>query len=131
MKRLHLLLVMVMFNSVAALAALPRGHSSSNLFGTVTDNYDRPVADVIIKAIPESTPHETVTVLSNRNGSYKMPLLKPGVYLMVYEKDGYKKLVKEKVTVQQDAFVKALNVEIVLLPRFSERGPSVWHFFDS
>lgn len=131
MDRLHLLLIVVLFNGITVFGALPPGHSASHLFGTVTDNYDRPVADVNVIAIPETAPQETVTVFSNRNGNYNLPLLKPGVYRLVFEKDGYKKLVKEKVTISRDASTKALNVEIILMPRFSERGPSVWHFFDS
>lgn len=67
-------------------------------------------------------------VFTDAAGLYSFDDLKAGVYKFVFEKDGYKKVTREKVTVQPDAGVQ-LNVEMSKHASF-EFIPGPYHFTD-
>jgi hypothetical protein len=51
------------------------------------------------------------TVVTDGNGNYSFSDLKPGTYKIVFEKDGFKKVTKDKVTIRSDEGCM-LNVEL-------------------
>jgi hypothetical protein len=78
---------------------------------------DRPLADtkplnnVSVTAYFASNKKEKV-VVSDGNGNYAFNDLKPGTYKFVFEKDGYKKVTKEKIIIKtDDGFL--LNIEMM------------------
>lgn len=96
--------------------------------GVVMDmDSKKPLKDVNITAILNSKPEKIA--LTNMNGGYSFVMLKPGTYKLVFEKEGYKKVTKEKVLVKNKASLQ-INIEMPEFTSFSERGPSAWHFFD-
>jgi hypothetical protein len=50
-------------------------------------------------------------VLTDGNGNYSFNDLKPGIYKLVFEKDGFKKVTKERVAIRPDEGFQ-LNVEM-------------------
>lgn len=97
--------------------------------GVVMDKDNKPLKNVNITAIEQLTNLQIVTT-SNGDGGYKLLLLQPGTYRLIFEKQGYKKVLKEKVYISPDKEPAPVFVEMPLTP-MPERGPSVWHFFDS
>ena len=55
----------------------------------------KPMKDVNITAY-SSTKKEKVTV-SNANGSFSLVDLKPGIYKFVFQKEGFEKVIREKM----------------------------------
>lgn len=136
MKHLQLTITIALLAcSSLALAKTPPGGNlppdklSRSLNGTVTDNFNKPVKDVSIKAVAEES-KEHVLATSDMNGGYSLQLLKPGTYKLIFEKDGYKKIIKDKVKVGVKE-IPNVDIEMPVLAPYSERGPSLWHFFDS
>jgi protocatechuate 3,4-dioxygenase beta subunit len=52
-----------------------------------------------------------MVALTDGNGKYYFTDLKPGTYKLVFEKDGFKKVTKEKVTIRPEEGCQ-LNVEM-------------------
>lgn len=99
------------------------------LNGVVLDMDSRkPLKDVNITAILQSKKEKVVS--TDINGGFSFIMLKPGTYKLVFEKEGYKKVVKDKVEVKEKTPVQ-MNVEMPQFIPISERGPSAWHFFES
>lgn len=97
--------------------------------GIVLDmNSKKPLKDVNVTVILQSKREKVTT--TNVNGGYTIIMLKPGTYRLVFEKEGYKKVVKEKVEIKENTPVQ-INVEMPEYVPISDRGPSAWHFFDS
>ena len=97
--------------------------------GTVLDMDSRkPLKDVNITAILQSKKEKVVS--TDVNGGFSFIMLKPGTYKLVFEKEGYKKVIKEKVEVKEKTPLQ-INVEMPQFIPISERGPSAWHFFES
>lgn len=88
----------------------------------------KPLKDVNITAIINSKKEKIVS--TDLAGGYTFIMLKPGTYKIIFEKEGYKKVVKEKIQVKEHAPVQ-LNVDMEEMNIMLERGPSAWHFFDS
>jgi len=65
-------------------------------------------------------------VITDGTGSYAFDDLKPGVYKFVFEKEGYKKVVKEKVCVKVDEGFQ-LDIEM-LQDTATDVMPSPSHF---
>ena len=51
------------------------------------------------------------TVLTDNNGNYSFNDLKPGTYKLVFEKDGFKRVTKDKVIIRSDEGCQ-LNIEM-------------------
>jgi len=84
--------------------------NGEDIYGYVTDaGTDKPLKDVTITAILLSR-KEKITV-TGITGEFGMDELKPGTYKLVFEKDGFKKVIKEKVTVKPNTSIQ-VNVEM-------------------
>jgi hypothetical protein len=72
-----------------------------DIMGSVTGaEGKKPLKDVCITAYLCSKKEKVV--ITDGTGAYSFDDLKPGVYKFVFEKEGYKKVIKEKVTVKVD-----------------------------
>ena len=60
----------------------------------------KPMKDVNITAY-STTKKEKVTI-SSANGSFALTDLKPGVYKFVFQKEGFEKVVREKMVLKQN-----------------------------
>lgn len=67
----------------------------------------KPLRDVTITAY--SAAKKEMSVTSDVNGNYYFDGLKSGTYRFVFERDGYKKVTKEKVIIRSDEGVQ-LNI---------------------
>ncbi len=65
--------------------------------------------DVNITAILQSKKEKVVS--TDINGGFSFIMLKPGTYKLVFEKEGYKKVIKEKVEVKEKTPLQ-INVEV-------------------
>jgi uncharacterized surface anchored protein len=94
--------------------------------GIVTDSDEKkPLKDVSITAYLSSKKEKVV--LTDEDGGYVFDELKPGTYKFVFEKTGYKKVVKEKVIVKVD---EAFQLKVEMLEdKDSELMPSPFHFY--
>ena len=99
----------------------------SDLVGGVY-SYDskKPLGSVSVTVY--SAAKKEKVVLTDEEGSYAFDNLKAGTYKLVFEKDGYKKVTREKVVVQPDAGAQ-LNIEMVEHTPF-EFLPGPYHFSD-
>jgi len=94
--------------------------------GNVTDaDEKKPLKDVSITAYLSSKKEKVV--LTDEDGYYAFDELKPGTYKFVFEKTGYKKVVREKVIVKVDEAFQ-LKVEM-LMEKDSDLMPSPFHFY--
>ena len=69
----------------------------------------KPLSNVNVIAYTNSKREKTVT--TDSNGNYYFDDLKPGTYKLVFEKNGFKKVVREKVTIRSDEGCQ-LNIEM-------------------
>jgi carboxypeptidase family protein len=84
----------------------------------------KPLKDVSVTAYLSSKKEKVV--ITNGSGTYAFDDLKPGVYKFVFEKDGFKKVIKEKVCVKVD---EGFQMDIEMLQDNSEDlMPSPSHF---
>lgn len=84
----------------------------------------KPLKDVSVTAYLSSKKEKIV--ITNGSGSYSFDDLKPGVYKFVFEKEGYKKVVKEKVCVKVDEGYQ-LDIEMAQ-DNADDMVPSLSHF---
>jgi len=84
----------------------------------------KPLKDVCITAYLCSRKEKVV--ITDGTGAYSFDDLKPGVYKFVFEKEGYKKVIREKVTVKVD---EGFQLDIEMLQDTStDVMPSTSHF---
>jgi hypothetical protein len=84
----------------------------------------KPLKDVSVTAYLSSKKEKIV--VTNTCGSYSFDDLKPGVYKFVFEKEGFKKVVKEKVSVKVD---EGFQMDIEMLQENeADLMPSPSHF---
>jgi len=94
--------------------------------GNVMDAEEKkPLKDVSITAYLSSKKEKIV--LTDEEGNYAFDELKPGTYKFVFEKTGYKKVVREKIVVKVDEGFQ-LKVEM-LMEKDSDLMPSPFHFY--
>ena len=84
----------------------------------------KPLKDVSITAFLTSKKEKVV--ITDGSGNYTFDDLKPGTYKFVFEKDGYRKVTKEKVIVKVDEGFQ-LNIEMIEAHDF-DLMPSPFHF---
>src|SRR5215212_3638644 len=70
----------------------------------------KPLTNVSVTAYLTSNKKEKV-IVSDSNGNYAFDDLKPGIYKFVFEKEGYKKVTREKVIIKTDDGYQ-LNIEM-------------------
>jgi len=96
-----------------------------DIMGSVTGAQGKkPLKDVCITAYLCSKKEKVV--ITDGTGAYSFDDLKPGVYKFVFEKEGYKKVIKEKVTVKVDEGFQ-LDIEM-LQDDTTDVMPSASHF---
>lgn len=69
----------------------------------------KPISNVVVVAYNANKKERSV--ITDVNGNYNFNDLKPGTYKLVFEKEGFKKLVREKVQIRGDEDFQ-LNVEL-------------------
>ena len=134
MKSRILLLAFFLFSFVIAKATDPEPTSTcvkgkkENLIGTVihSDN-KKPLKDVNVTAYLVSKKEKTIA--TDEDGAFAFGELKPGVYKLVFEKAGYKKITKEKVVIKTDEAFQ-LHIEMIESSGGFELLPSPLHFTD-
>lgn len=77
--------------------------------GVIQAQTKKPLGNVTVTAYV-SDKKEKVAFTDN-NGNYSFNELRPGTYKFVFEKDGFKKLTKEKITIRPEGGCQ-LNVEM-------------------
>lgn len=85
----------------------------------------KPLKDVFVTAY-ESSRKEKV-VLSDGNGNFSLTDLKPGKYKFVFEKDGFKKVVREKIVLKINED-QMLNIEMDAEEVLFDLMPGTLHF---
>ena len=86
----------------------------------------KPVKEVNITAYLDSKKEKVVS--SDESGNYAFDDLKPGTYKFVFEKIGFKKVVKEKVLIKTDESFQ-LNIEMIASNDY-DLSPTPLHFSD-
>jgi hypothetical protein len=115
--KLLLLSCLVVFASVIAKASPAPAESDgstkkNDINGGVFHNETKkPLTNVSVTAYLSSNKREKI-VVSDSNGNYAFDDLKPGVYKFVFEKEGYKKVTRDKVIIKTDEGFQ-LNVEMI------------------
>lgn len=84
----------------------------------------KPLRDVSITAYLSSKKEKVV--ITDMNGTYAFDDLKAGTYKFVFEKEGYKRVTKEKVIIKTDEAFQ-LNIEMIEDEKF-DLLPSPFHF---
>jgi hypothetical protein len=117
--RLFLLTLFALTATLAAQANItPPGNGEESarkadlMGGVYSNDSKKPLGNVTVTATHLSTKKEKV-VLTDADGNYSFNDLETGVYKFVFNKSGYKKLVKDKVQVRQE---EAFQMDIGLVP---------------
>lgn len=77
--------------------------------GVVDADTKKPLTNVSVTAYSNSKKEKVV--VTDATGNYAFNELKPGTYKLVFEKDGYRKVTKEKVIIRTDEGCQ-INVEM-------------------
>lgn len=88
----------------------PSPSKREDIGGSVHSDTKKPLKDVSITAYLDSKKEKVV--LTDGCGSFSFDDLKGGVYKLVFEKQGFKKVVKENVVIKVDEAFQ-LNIEMV------------------
>src|SRR6188474_1484547 len=82
------------------LTGLAAGQNSSSLiFGSVTDSSGAVLAGVTVTVTQVDT-HATESVITNSDGNYIFPALRPGLFSVSSEKMGFRKTVRSGVVLE-------------------------------
>ena len=119
-----LLICLFVLGSFIAKANTDPGKKDDIMGSVIGAEGKRPLKDVCITAYLCSKKEKVV--ITDGTGAYSFDDLKPGVYKFVFEKEGYKKVVKEKVTVKVDEGFQ-LDIEM-LQDNSTDVMPSTSHF---
>jgi len=119
-----LLISFFVFGSFIAKANTDPGKKDDIMGSVFGADGRKPLKDVCITAYLCSKKEKVV--ITDGTGAYSFDDLKPGVYKFVFEKEGYKKVIKEKVTVKVD---EGFQLDIEMLQDSStDVMPSTSHF---
>jgi 5-hydroxyisourate hydrolase-like protein (transthyretin family) len=88
-------------------------------------NSDKPLKDVTITVIQLHN-YKEKTLQTDMHGEFGIDDLRPGTYKLVFQKDGYKKVVKDKIIVKSD---NAIQLQIEMEETGYDLSPSPFHFF--
>jgi len=125
--KLLLLICLAVFGFGAANATgnEPGNGKKNDINGYVTESPSKkPMSEVNVTAYLLSKKEKAIT--TDEDGNYAFDDLKPGTYKFVFEKEGYKKVIKEKVTVKVDEGFQ-LDIEM-LQDNTTDVMPSTSHF---
>jgi Carboxypeptidase regulatory-like domain len=107
------------------------GNGKKDEINGVISNADtkKVVKDVSVTAYINSKKEKII--VSDMNGHYVFDELKSGTYRFVFEKEGYRKVVKEKIIIKADEGFM-MNIEMIEKDEDAfEMAPSPSHFFDT
>jgi hypothetical protein len=119
-----LLISFFVLGSLIAKADTDPGKKDDIMGSVINAEGKKPLKDVCITAYLCSKKEKVV--ITDGTGAYSFDDLKPGVYKFVFEKEGYKKVIKEKVTVKVDEGFQ-LDIEM-LQDNTTDVMPSTSHF---
>lgn len=127
--KLQLLISLFVLGSLIAKANTDPGEKDDgkkdDIMGSVIGSEGKkPLKDVCITAYLCSKKEKVV--ITDGTGGYSFDDLKPGVYKFVFEKDGYKKVIREKIIVKVDEGFQ-LDIEM-LQDTTTDVMPSTSHF---
>lgn len=104
------------------------GKGVDEMNGSIIDSETKkPLKDVTITAYISSKKEKLV--ISDDLGRYGFDDLKPGVYKIVFEREGYKRVTREKIIIKADETFQ-MNIEMIESSDF-DIMPSPFHFMDS
>ena len=119
-----LLIAFFVLGSFVAKANTDPGKKDDIMGSVIGAEGKKPLKDVCITAYLCSKKEKVV--ITDGTGAYSFDDLKPGVYKFVFEKEGYKKVIREKVTVKVD---EGFQLDIEMLQDTStDVMPSTSHF---
>jgi len=119
-----LLISFFVLGSLIAKANTDPGKKDDIMGSVIGAEGKKPLKDVCITAYLCSKKEKVV--ITDGTGAYSFDDLKPGVYKFVFEKEGYKKVIREKVTVKVDEGFQ-LDIEM-LQDNSTDVMPSASHF---
>lgn len=104
---MRLLLFTLLFSALTFSASANNkpdpGTSGIDLSGEVTDaDNKKPLSNVTISIISHET-KEKKQIVTDNYGGFSCSDIKAGFYKLIFQRDGYKKLVKEKVFLKEDS----------------------------
>jgi 5-hydroxyisourate hydrolase-like protein (transthyretin family) len=104
------------------------GKSINEVAGNIFDgDSKKPLKDVTITAY--SVNKKEKFVITDEFGRFEFDELKTGIYKLVFEKDGYRKVIKEKVSIKTDETFQ-MRIEMIETEGF-DMMPSPFQFFDT
>jgi len=127
--KLLLLICLAVFGFGAANATgnEPGNGKKNDINGYVTESPSKkPMSEVNVTAYLLSKKEKAIT--TDEDGNYAFDDLKPGTYKFVFEKLGYKKVVKEKIIIKTDESFQ-MNIEMIQNNDF-DLVPTPFHFSD-
>ena len=96
--------------------------------GSIVDgDSKKPLQNVTVTAY--STTKKEKFVLTDESGRFEFDELKTGTYKLVFEKDGYRKVVRERVAIKTDETFQ-MRIEMIEAEGF-DLMPSPFQFFDT
>lgn len=111
MKSLILCLCVVIASVTAkATTTEPFTGCKCDMNGTVVNTVNKKALKDVNISVYTTKKEKVIT--TDANGNYSFDDLKPGTYKVIFEKNGYKKVVKEKVIIKGDDGLQ-LNVEML------------------
>ena len=97
-----------------------------DMVGTITFNETgKPIRDVSVSAYSISKKEKVA--ISDANGNFLLADLKPGVYKLVFQKDGYQKVVREKIVLKTNEEFQ-LNIQMAEDESIFDLMPSPFKF---
>ncbi len=95
--------------------------------GSILDiDTKKPLKDVSVTAYLSSKKEKQVT--TDEFGKFEFNEMKTGVYKVVFEKEGYRKVIKEKINIKEDEPV-LFRIEMIESGDF-DLVPTHFHFFN-
>jgi len=106
----------------------PPGKSINELAGNIFDADSRkPLKEVTVTAY--SSNKKEKIVITDEAGKFEFDELKTGIYKIVFEKEGYRKVIREKVSLKTDETFQ-MRIEMLESTGFDVM-PSPFHFLDT
>ena len=105
-----------------------RGKPINEVAGNVIDgDTKKPIKDVTVTAYHISKKEKIV--LTDESGKFDFDELKSGIYKIVFEKEGYRRITKDKISIKAD---ETFQMRIEMLEDIDyDLAPSPFHFIDA
>ena len=105
-----------------------KGGSINEVAGNIVDgDSKKPISEVTVTAY--SANKKEKFVITDEWGRFEFDELKTGIYKLVFEKEGYRKVVREKVSIKTDETFQ-MRIEMIEADGF-DLLPSPFQFFDT